>query len=122
MQTLLSAVIGAAMRARRHVLNKGLVAIASAGGLALIGCSAPAMPPGAGKAPTPPGARWVSRFAGPGHADDKASAVAISPAGTTVFVTGTFGFAPYQAPTRTTAQSATTRPPAGSCGPAGTTV
>lgn len=87
------------MRARRRVLSDGLVAVAAVGGLALTGCSAPAAASGAGKVATAPGARlWLNRFAGPGHAGDKPSAVAISSGGTTVFVTGTFGFDPPPSP------------------------
>ena len=87
------------MRAPRHMLYSALVAIAAVGGLALVGCSAPAAASGAGNVATAPGARlWLSRFAGPGHTGDKASAVAISPGGTTVFVTGTFGFDPLPSP------------------------
>jgi PQQ-like domain len=57
------------------------------------------MPSVAGKVATGPGARlWLSRFAGPGHAGGKASAVAVSPAGTTVFVTGTFGWSGLPTP------------------------
>jgi hypothetical protein len=86
------------MRARRRVLSNGLVAVA-VGGVALVGCPVPAEASGAGKVATAPGARlWLSRFAGPGRAGDKASAVAISPGGTTVFVTGTFGFGPLPSP------------------------
>lgn len=86
------------MRARRRVLSNGLVAIAAVGGVALTGCSPRALPSGAGKAAAPPGALWLSRLAGPGHVDDKASAVAVSPGGTIVFVTGTFGFDPLPSP------------------------
>jgi len=98
MQALLSLVIGAVMRARRHVLTIELAAIAAVG-LAVTGCSAPATRSVAGQVATGPGARlWLSRFAGPGHARDKASAVAISPDGTTAYVTGTFGWSGLPTP------------------------
>jgi len=79
------------MHGRRAVSN-GLAAIAAVAGLVLISCSAPAAAAGAGTAAASPGTRlWLSSLAGPGRADDQASAAAASPDGTAVFVTGTFG-------------------------------
>lgn len=80
------------MRESRYVVSIGLAAITIAGAVAVIGCSAPAMAAGAGKVATLPGTRlWASRVAGPGDANNQASAVAVSPGGARVFVTGTFG-------------------------------
>ncbi len=80
------------MRARRHVVKCGLAVIAAVGGPTMAGCAAPVTPSGGDNAAAAPGARlWLSRYAGPGRAGDKASAVAVSPRGTSAFVTGTFG-------------------------------
>jgi hypothetical protein len=86
MRTLLQAVIGAAMRARRHLLGNEMAAVA-AGVLALIGCQVPAGPRGGGEAARPPGAQlWVARFRAGGF--DLSGALAVSAGGRRVFVTG----------------------------------